>query len=125
MFVVTTVFLVGLVFTVQQLLFQYTSVNPKDAFLMNEYGIVKSVRDAVTTTMHGSATCQDFKNNMGVLESFLDKRGAITGFSIELKHNVTCEYWGNAYPDPVPANISVRVLGGKVDSTTKFGVYRT
>jgi hypothetical protein len=124
MFVVTMVFLVGLIFTVQQLLFQYASVNPREGFLVNEYGVMKGAVDAVNATIMGSPDCSSFRSNLDNLKSFLGSRGAVTGYSIEIGYNLSCDYWGNIYPNPAPVNVSVRVLGNKIDSTSRLRLYK-
>jgi len=125
MFVVTTVFLVGLIFVVQQLLFQYASVDPRTGFQFNEYGLVKGVRDAANAALAGSADCGALKANMEVLKSFLDSRSASAGYAIEFSYVIDCQSFGNSPPSPAPLNITVRILGSDIDSTSRFSLYRS
>jgi len=124
MFVITTVFLVGLIFVVQQLLFQYTSVDPRSGFQFNEYGLVESIRNAANATLTSSADCDALNANMDVLRSFISSRSASTGYAIEFDYASDCSALGNSPPDPAPLNVSVRVLGSGIDSTTKFSLYK-
>jgi hypothetical protein len=124
MFVVTTIFLVSLIFVVQQLLFQYTSVNPKEGFQYNEYGIVKSIRDAANATLANSSDCGALKTNMEILKSFLDSRSASTGYAIEFSYAMDCGALGSSPPGPAPLNVSIRFLGSNIDSTSSFSFYK-
>ncbi len=90
MFVVTTIFLVGLIFVVQQLLFQYMSVDPKAGFEFNEYGIVKSLAAAANATLQGSSNCAALENDMEVLKNFIESRTITAGYFVDFNHNVNC-----------------------------------
>jgi hypothetical protein len=124
MFVVTTIFLVSLIFVVQQLLFQYASVDPKEGFQYNEYGIVKSIRDAANATLANSGYCDALAANMEILNSFINSRSASTGYAIEFSYALDCSAFGNSPPSPAPLNVTVRFLGSNIDSTSRFSFYK-
>jgi len=124
MFVITTVFMVGLIFMVQQLLFQYTSVDPRSGFQFNEYGLVKSIRDAANATLLNSADCPALGADIEALKSFLNARSASAGYAMEFGYAIDCTSFGNTPPNPAPLNVTIRILGSGIDSTSSFGLYK-
>jgi len=124
MFIVTAVFLVGLIFVVQQILFQYESVDPRTGFQYNEFGAVASLRDAVNATLANSTDCDNLAANMDVLKSFIDYRSASAGFTEELKYSIDCASFWNNPPSLPPLNATIRFLGSNIDSTSNFIFYK-
>lgn len=126
MFVVTAIFLAGLIFAVQSMAFQYLSVDSREGFMLDEYGIAKGVRDAVDATVAGSPDCGSLGVNMKLLRRFIETQGSDMGYLTEFGYSLDCSAFGSNPVSPVPLlNVSIRVLGGGKDSTSRLSFYKT
>ena len=123
MFIVTTIFLAGLVFAVQQIMFKYVSVDPKTGFSFDDYGIIKGVRDASNMSLASSADCAELEQRMASLKAFLERRSSAVGYSLNLDYRIDCTRFGNSPQSPAPLNVTVRVISSRTDSSSGFLLY--
>ena len=124
MFIITALFLIGLVFSVQQLVFQYTALDLSSAFRENSIYLLRNTRDAVNRTMAGTPDCADFEVNMRELKDFLDMSVPRGGYSLSVSYRLNCTYWGNSPPQPAPLNLTVQIVGKGSDTSSTTCLYR-
>lgn len=88
MFIITIVFLIGMIFAVQGNLSGYNFLDLADSFKRNDLSILLGVRGSFEEALK-TGGCQETSNNLQELESFLESR-VIQGFSIEIDHSFDC-----------------------------------
>jgi hypothetical protein len=122
MFVVTMIFLMGLIWVVQQNLFGYSFLDFSKPLQEMDYYLFKNVKDVVTLGLKTSVDCTDAKENLEELVYFLNKE-LISGYSLDLKYKLNCTYWNNTPPLPAPLNLSIHIIGKETDTTGSFEIY--
>jgi len=123
MFVVTMFFLIGLIFTVQALLFQYTALDLSAPFRQNSIYLLKNTEGLVNSTIRSTPECADFSVKMDGLKNFLEARVPSTGYVISLDPHLNCAYWPNSPPGQAPLNITINILGKGSETTTMLNMY--
>ncbi len=126
LFIVSVVFMIGMVFVVQQALFNYSSVDMSEPFGARDAGVFQNVLRVVNGTMSGSYYCNEttdsFKARMDELKaSFLEEHGR--EYSIEILYTLDCARWENAPPAPAPFNVSIVVTSRDRDTRGAFNLY--
>jgi len=91
MFIVTMVFLTGLIFAVQQLLFQYSSLDLSRPLQRTDYYLLVSMEDIFNLTMSGlncssPASEAEVTQNLMELSNWLSKQ-TFKGYSLDLSYN--------------------------------------
>ncbi|MBI4020320.1 MAG: hypothetical protein HY367_03225 [Candidatus Aenigmarchaeota archaeon] len=116
-FIVSMVFLVGLVFVVQQLLLQYGAIRPLEPLENDDVALTNNIRDAFNATLATSGDCTEAERNLGELSEFIRDRQPMGGFFIEASHNFTCSTSG-----PFPSTLEVDIMASspKIDTRTRF-----
>jgi len=97
MFVITMIFLIGLIFAVQNNLSQYAFVDLATAFERNDLPLLKAISSSFSHALESSLTCEEAGKNLQELESFLESR-AIKGTSIRIDQILDCSNWGTPNP---------------------------
>ncbi|NIO19283.1 MAG: hypothetical protein GTN76_00675 [Candidatus Aenigmarchaeota archaeon] len=127
MFVVAIVFLVGLIFIIQQILFQYTFMDISDPLRTSDAHIVRSItkdiNQTIKTTLECNETDDSFKRYLEELDSMLKKEETGKIYVIYISKSLECNFWNNMPPAEAPLNISVRVTGLGKDTTGSFKLY--
>jgi len=77
MFIVTTIFLVALIFSVQQLMFQYSFFDAPLYSSGDDYYIFNNIKDVINSTFLESH-CGDINNNIDEIRNLLGA-GSIAG----------------------------------------------
>jgi len=102
MFIVTMIFLTGLIFAVQQLLLQYTFIDLSEPLQKNDIYLYRDIRTTVGSVMGGSS-CSYALKELDEIHAFL--RGLETrGYIIDLKYNgfsepaLNCQFWNTSTP---------------------------
>lgn len=91
MFIVTMVFLTGLIFAVQQLLFQYTLIDLSRPLQQTDFYLLSSIGDIFNLTIYG-LNCSNLNsreqvlNNLVELDAWLNRQ-SFGGYSLELMYN--------------------------------------
>jgi hypothetical protein len=125
MFIITMVFLIGLIFVIQQGFndwFEY-SIDFSASMQRNDYYIFDSVRAMSEQTLKGSQSCLDARDKLRELEGFLKNR-ILSGYYLDFSYKLTCANWDNAPPDPAPMNLTLHITGKDTDTHGNFFLYR-
>ena len=83
MFVVTMIFLAGLIFFVQQALFGYTALDLTEPFEADEFYTNENIRDIVDEIIEGSATSEEANEKILEFTDFV--KGEVVKRGYELK----------------------------------------
>ena len=126
MFIITMVFLAGLMYSVQMLLFSYSALDLSSPFRENEIFILYNVKDMINQTIKQTAECQDFLVKMDSIRSFLDSRPPRGGYITTVTYRYNCSFWANTPPASPPLNVSVLIKGSTGSETyTTMYMYHT
>ena len=129
MFILATVFLAGLVFSVQQLLGKYIFLNEPTMFEKHDFYLAKNIHQLFNDSMTTSSDCDDALSNIKQLDSLLKKSSPIKGFSIELSSNgfyqpnIFCSNYYNSYPSDPPLKVMVRLKSSNSDTKESYDLY--
>ena len=123
MFILTIVFLVGLVFVVQQNLAGYSSFDLSEPFKSNDFHIFRDVRKMFNDTVATSTDCNEARDNLEELNNYLSRKILFGGFTLAMEYSVDCAYWDNPEPAPAPVNLLLRVVGKNSETVGEFDFY--
>ena len=123
MFIVTALFMIGLVFTVQQLIFQYTALDLSTPFRENSIYLLRNTKDVINATIRNTPDCEDFRENIRELKDFLDKRVPYGGYSLAIDYKLNCTKWTNTYPQPSPLNVTLQIVGKTSETGSRVYFY--
>ena len=115
MFVLTMIFLMGMVFVVQQVLFTYSSVDLVAG--------LNSLRDTAEQTVITTSDCADVGKNLNEFEGFFRSHVMESEFVVSADHELNCGNWDNFPPAPPPVVMTVYVKGKGFDSSARFDLY--
>jgi hypothetical protein len=121
MFVITMIFLVGLIFSVQSLLFQYAALDLSAPFRENTAYLLANVKDSINRTIKTTPDCTDFSAKMKELKDFMDRSVPQRGYSLALSYKVNCVNWASA-TDP-PLNLTIQIIGKGGDTSARVYMY--
>ncbi|UCC91396.1 MAG: hypothetical protein JSV39_03730 [Candidatus Aenigmatarchaeota archaeon] len=126
LFLIAIVFLIGLIFVIQQALFQYTSIEMSEPFEERGAEIFGNIIEVVNKTIRETHSCNEtkdsFENNMEEIKiSFLKEHGK--AYSIEISYDLDCSKWNNAPPNPGPLKITLSVTGMNKDTRGTYEFY--
>lgn len=122
MFIVTAVFLVSLVFAVQNLIFNYPFIDFQNTFENNDY-IFANIKNNIQYVLDNSKDCDSAKDNIDELLSFLGQQ-MVSGYVFDFKYELNCTNWENAPPDPCLLKVTlktVKMIKGKKSVETEEG----
>jgi hypothetical protein len=123
MFVLTMIFLMGMVFVVQQVLFTYSSVDLVAGLEKDDYYFMKGLREAAEQTVITTSDCANVSRNLNEFEGFFRSQVMESGFVVSADHELECGNWDNLPPDPPPVVITLYVKGKGFDSSTTLDLY--
>lgn len=126
MFILTMVFLIGLVFVIQQSFMNWFaySIDFYANTQRNDYYTFNSIRQMSQATLLTSPSCTDARESFNDMTSFLQSR-VLSGYFLEYSARLNCAYWNNPPPQPPPLNVTIHVTGKGLDSYSNFNLYRT
>ena len=119
MFIVTVVFLVGLIFTVQQILFQYSFLDAPSNFEKNDYYIFSDVKDIINQTIKTAKTCDEAEQNMEEVITFLDEQ-SIDNYILEIAYQFNCTNWNT---DNYVLNLTITLRAADSETTGNYVFY--
>lgn len=117
MFIVTIVFLVGLIFTVQQALFQYSFLDLPAESEKNDYYIFNNVKDVVIRGISTAKDCTEAVENMEEIRAFMNKQILKGGYVLEMTLGFDCANWDTQSPF---LNLTIHLKGANTDTTGTF-----
>lgn len=121
MFIVTMVFLTGLIFSVQQIMFHYSYLDVSKPFQRTDFYLLKNVEDIFGQTISSSTTCPEALSNLEELHHYL-YREDLGGYALELTYNgqkapnLNCSAW----PAGTVLELGVRIIGPESESTQTY-----
>jgi hypothetical protein len=110
MFVVTAVFLTGLLFAVQQALLVYSSLDLSEPFRVKEHMMVRDAINSINETILKAQDCSVFDRNLKELFAALRDEFTSEGYLLELGYSIDCDSWSNTGP-PAPLTVSIGFVG--------------
>jgi len=116
MFVITMIFLAGLIFTVQNSLYQYSLIDLADTFSGNDAYILRGVKSSFESSINTSPTCEKITENLMELEAFLEKK-FVMGSSIDIDYTLDC-----IDPGQGSVNVTIRSRSIDVDATETVSI---
>ncbi len=126
LFLIAIVFLIGLIFVIQQALFQYTSIEMSEPFEERGAELFGNILEIVDKTIRETHSCNEtkdsFENNMEEIKiSFLKEHGR--AYSIEILYGLDCSKWKNSPPNPAPLRMTASVTGMNKDTRGTYEFY--
>jgi hypothetical protein len=121
MFVVTMIFLIGLIFSVNSLLFQYTALDLSTPFRENTVYLLQNTKGIINNTIKTTPDCADFTTKMKELKDFLDRRIPRGGYSLSLSYQVNCTNWDSVTNPPL--NLTIQIVGKNADTSARVYMY--
>jgi hypothetical protein len=126
MFIVSVIFLIGMVFVVQQALFSYSEIDMSSPFEIRDGEVFGNMADVVNKTITGSYSCNGTKDSFNermekLKASFLEEYGR--EYAVEILYTLDCSRWSNAPPDPAPLALSLDISRQGRDTRGTFQLY--
>lgn len=119
MFIITMVFLVGLIFAVQNNLSQYTFLDLSTTFEKSDFYILKSIKDSFYKTIKSARNCQEAQDNVNELKDFFENK-IIEGTSIQIDQEWNCPGGWSANP----LNLTIRLKSIEIDTREELVLTR-
>lgn len=128
MFIISIVFFIGMIFVVQQALFNYSAVDMSSAFEIHDAEVFDSILGIVDKTITESYYCNEtkdsFQERMEKLKaSFLEEHGK--EYSIEILYTLDCSNWDNFPPNPAPLSLGLSLSRQGRDTRGNFQLYHS
>jgi len=127
MFVVAVVFLVGLIFVAQQVMFQYTSLDISEPMRLSDAHAIRSLTNDINRTIKTNLECNgsedSFERYLEELDSALNREETGRIYIMYISGSLNCGFWDNSPPAENPLNLSVRITGLGRDTTGQFKFY--
>jgi len=89
MFIITMVFLVGLIFTVQAALSQYSYLDLAKAFKESDHHTLVSIKKSFEDAHKSSPECHKAEEKFQELEHFFEKE-VVEGSAVEIDYSLDC-----------------------------------
>jgi len=126
MFILTIIFLVGLIYVVQQSLAGYSILDFSEPFESNEFYIIKNVKEMFETTLTSTPECvvgkDNAQENMNELMNLIGRKIVFGGFTLDIDYDLYCTYWNNV-AGPEPLNLTIRAIGRQSESVVNYKLY--
>lgn len=125
MFIVTMVFLIAMIFSVQQLLFRYTAIDLTSPPQTTDAYLVDNIKSSFQAATDSSDICSDARKNVKEMKNVITKN-IKSGYSIDISGELNCTESGD-WPAPPELTIYLTLTGTGPQSETKakFEFYRT
>jgi hypothetical protein len=121
MFIVTSVFMVGIFFIILQSLLQYSSVDISEPVRANEYALFKTIPEAANATIQESLYCDKTKgnlqNNLKEFKTFVEGSYSPGILAASFDYQLSCNRW---FPDPVSVTVSIAGFGRQIEGRYEF-----
>jgi hypothetical protein len=124
MFVLTIIFLTGLIFVVQENLTGYSYFDFSEPLQSNDIYFFNNVMDMFNDTMVTTTDCTSAQSNIEELMLFLSRKIIRGGFTLDLRKRLNCDNWGNTpSSNNPPLNLTVHVIGKESDTLEMVYMY--
>ena len=128
MFLITMVFLAGLIFTVQQLLFQYTFLDLSSPMQKSDFYLLTSISNSFNDSIWLAPNCNAASKYIQELATWLSRQTFRT-YTIDLKYNgkpepnIICANWFNKPPNSSLLTLSINMIGPVTETSASFELY--
>lgn len=112
MFIITMVFLVGLIFAVQNSLSQYSFSDLAQVFEKNDLYLLESIKNSFNETLSSSKSCEELDINLQELEAFLEEK-IVAGIIINIDYLLVCD-------QELTLAIHLKSIGAETTETITF-----
>jgi len=123
LFLVAIVFLVGMIFIVQQALFQYSEIDITEPFRTMDVQIFNNILSALNQTIRETYYCNEtkdsFQNRLDDLKTSFQEEYGLT-YSIEMLYALNCSNWNSQSSSPLTITIAVSGQGRDTRGTYSF-----
>lgn len=113
MFIITIIFLIGLIFTVQQILIQGFSIDLPSSFQEDDFYFIRAVKTIFDSAAYSDLSCGD----MMELSDFIERQAKDIGFDLNIERITyndgfsSCNDQGNFNVNPDSVNITFSLTG--------------
>jgi len=121
MFILTIVFLVGLIFTVQSLLLSYNYIDLSQASQTSDANILRTVSSAIQDTVEKTESCNDVRDNLDELSNEIGT-GMLAIYDIRISYVIDCGDWNNPSGNP-HVEADIKILGEKTETNATLPFY--
>lgn len=126
LFLVSVVFLIVMIFVIQQSLFSYGYIDPSEAYDSRVVDILADLIEEVNLTIRNADVCSgtkdSFEENMRDMKSSLLQEFG-RAYSIEMIYELNCSFWPNPPPQDPPLFMTLSVTGPGKDARATYGFY--
>ena len=126
LFLVAIVFLIGVIFIIQQALFQYSSLEMAKPFKTKDIDLfmdtLRVINETIKNTYYCNETKDSFEDRMEELRTSLLQERRI-GRSIDIVYELNCSNWDNVPPDESPLKVMLRITGPGRETSGNFEFY--
>lgn len=121
MFIVTTIFLVVLVFAVQQSLLQGFAIDLSSSILEDDFHMIQNIKNILSDAVEKDFTCRELTE----LAGFIKKQSPNTGFSVNIESisqesSFNCRDAGRGEETPNPATIKFTINGKGIETVVSY-----
>jgi hypothetical protein len=126
LFLVAVVFLIGMLFVVQQALFQYSAIDMTKPFEARDAELFGNIVGMVNATINNTYYCNETKDSFAsriekIKMSFLEEHGR--EYSIEIAYVLNCTGWLASPPSPAPLSLDVSITSQGRNTRGSFKLY--
>jgi hypothetical protein len=121
-FIVTMVFLIGLIFSVQQLLVQYTAIDLSLPPRSSDSYFMKNMESSFQAALDSSTGCNETRTNIEELKNLITQ-GVREGHSVDISGDLNCP--GGGWPSPPELTVTVNMKGDTSETRARFELSRT
>jgi len=126
MLIITVVFLIGFVFSVQQNLLHYSAVDISDPLENNDLYLMKNVEQMFTELLMNTESEEECINmllsELINLRSFLNTQIFRGGYVLESDFSLDCNNWDSSINAPL--TITIRIIGENELTDSTFDIFR-
>jgi hypothetical protein len=122
MFVITMVFLVGLVFSVQSLLFSYSQTDLSSGKSQDAYTI-KNMEEVLQSALDSSPDCREARDNVDMLENMVSRTMG-SGSQVRFNGGINCTATGD-WTSPPELVVDVMISGSPGETWTTLSLTRS
>jgi hypothetical protein len=122
MFIVTMVFLIAMIFSVQQLLIRYTAIDLTTPPQTTDAYLVENIKIAFQSSMDSSNFCSDARKNVREMKNIITKN-IKSGYSIDISGELNCTESGD-WPGPPELTLYLTLIGPSSETKATFELYR-
>ena len=112
MFIVTMVFLAGMISAVQTLLLTYSTLDVSETLSNNDVYLLNNLKDITNQTLASAENCKEFKTRLQELKTFLSDTYGSFGYVMDIDFFINCDNWNNTPPQDAPVAVSLEIKSG-------------